>query len=118
MGAVMNAATARSYDVVKERSFGLCEVCGKARATEVHHILHRSHGGPDSPENLLHVCGWGNTSGCHGKAHTDTHRYGNGWALRSGNGPEHQPGARPVLYRGRWVLLTADGGLVEQEVVF
>lgn len=109
----MKAESRRGYNLVAERSFGLCEVCGRAQAEQMHHRLHRSHGGGESPANLLHVC-----HVCHSKAHLDTHRYGNGWAMRSGVGPEHAPVNKQVLYRGRWVLLTADGGLVEQEVVF
>jgi hypothetical protein len=101
------AESRAAYERVKERSFGLCEICGTARATEVHHRLHRSHGGLDVAENLLHVCGWGNHSGCHGKAHSDSDRYANGWAVRSGG----NPALRPVLYRGSLTILTAEGGL-------
>lgn len=101
------AESRQAYDRVKARSFGLCEVCGAKRATEVHHRLHRSHGGRDTVTNMIHVCGWGNTSGCHGAAHTDSNRYGNGWAVRSG----FDPGLLPVLYRGELMMLTEDGGL-------
>lgn len=115
----MNADSRRAYERVAERSFGLCESCGKRRATEKHHRLHRSHGGKDSPENILDLCGRGNTSGCHGDAHTASDRYVIGVSIRSGKGPEHEPRNRPVLYRGRWVFLTADGGIQEQgEVEF
>jgi 5-methylcytosine-specific restriction endonuclease McrA len=101
------AESRQAYERVKTRSFGLCELCGAKRATEVHHRLHRSHGGPDTVTNLLHVCGWGNTSGCHGAAHTDSNRYANGWAVRTG----YDPGLMPVLYRGALMILTEDGGL-------
>jgi hypothetical protein len=96
-----------AYDRVKERSFGMCEICGTKRATEIHHRLHRSHGGKDTVTNLIHVCGWGNHTGCHGAAHSDPKRYANGWAVRSGG----NPALRPVLYRGSLTILTAEGGL-------
>lgn len=96
-----------AYERVKERSFGMCEICGKARAKEIHHRLHRSHGTLDTVENLLHVCGTGNHTGCHGKAHSDSARYSNGWSVRSA----FDPALMPVLYRGRLTILTAEGGL-------
>lgn len=101
------AESRAAYATVKERSFGLCEICGKARATQVHHRLHRSHGTLDVPANLLHVCGTGNHTGCHGLAHSDSDRYANGWAVKSGG----NPALTPVLYRGRLMILTAEGGL-------
>lgn len=96
-----------AYNGVGFRSFGLCEICGKARATQKHHRLHRSHGTLDTVENLLDVCGSGNHTGCHGLAHSDPKRYENGWAVKSG----FDPATVPVLYRGRRTILTADGGL-------
>jgi hypothetical protein len=96
-----------AYAKVRERSFGMCEICGIRQATEIHHRQHRSHGGLDIVTNLLHVCGWGNHTGCHGKAHADSDRYANGWSVRSG----FNSALRPVLYRGQLVILKADGGL-------
>lgn len=101
------AQSREAYARVKERSAGLCEICGERQATETHHRLPRSHGGPDSVENLIRVCGWGNHTGCHGKAHSDSLRYANGWAVRSG----YDPALLPVVYRGQLTILTADGGL-------
>jgi 5-methylcytosine-specific restriction endonuclease McrA len=101
------AESRAAYARVKERSFGLCEICGAKQATEIHHRLHRSHGGQDTVQNLLHVCGWGNHTGCHGSAHSHTDRYTNGWAVRTGN----DPALRPVLYRGRLMILTQEGGI-------
>lgn len=56
--------------VVKWRSGGNCEarivgVC-EGRATEVHHRAGRGFDGCHDPALLLHVCGRGNVSGCHG----------------------------------------------------
>lgn len=59
---------------VIERSSGRCEaavegVC-KVRGTNAHHKHMSGQGGPDTPENLLWVCGSG-TTGCHGWIHAN-----------------------------------------------
>jgi len=101
----MTAAESRQgYDRAADRSFGLCEACGLHQAVQMHHRLHRSHGGDERVENLLHVC-----LKCHHDAHHDPLRYANGWAVRSG----YNPGTVSILYRGHVVFLTADGGLIE-----
>lgn len=41
---------------VQARSGGVCECCCKARATEMHHRIPRSVGGPWTPANIVHVC--------------------------------------------------------------
>lgn len=107
------AESRRAYELVRERSFGVCEICGRRRATEVHHRLYRSQGGVDLVENLLHVCGLGNHTGCHGDAHSDPARYTLGWALRSGT----VPAVEPLLYRGRPATLTTDGGVAYPDEV-
>lgn len=71
---------------VRGRSGGVCEACGRARATEQHHRLYRSRGGADVVSNLLDLCGWGNHSGCHGVAHTRTGEL-RGLSIRSGGDP-------------------------------
>jgi 5-methylcytosine-specific restriction endonuclease McrA len=100
------AMTAREskegYSRVAERSFGLCEGCGKVQATQMHHRLHRSHGGDERVTNLLHMC-----LTCHQSAHLDSDRYVIGWAVRTG----YDPADVWVVYRGNPVALTADGGL-------
>ena len=48
-----------------EQDFVLCENCGK-RAVDVHHLVLRSHGGTDNPDNLILLC-----RNCHEKAHKD-----------------------------------------------
>lgn len=44
-----------------------CVVCGKT-ASEAHHIIPRSLGGPDDTWNLASVCADRMTGGCHRKA--------------------------------------------------
>lgn len=43
-----------------------CPFCGRP-STVGHHIVPRSQGGAKGP--LVHVCGGGNESGCHGRIH-------------------------------------------------
>lgn len=103
------AQSKRAYQRVAERSFGLCEGCGHARASQMHHRKYRSRGGLDEVANLLHLCAGvvgGNVDGCHGRAHTQEGE-DDGWSLPSGVTPAHEL----VLYRGNWVYLLPDGGL-------
>lgn len=46
---------------------GRCVVCGRT-PVQAHHLVPRSHGGSKGP--VVHLCGLGNASGCHGKAHS------------------------------------------------
>ena len=57
-------ATARAIHL---RDHGRCRVpgCRSARGLEIHHIIHREHGGTHDPSNLILVC-----SSCH-QAHHD-----------------------------------------------
>jgi len=90
---------------VEARSGGVCEACGRARATEKHHRLFRSQGGLHTVENLLDLCGWGNHTGDHGVAHTKA-GFEKGWSVRSGDDPAEIPVEHALFGR---VLLTADG---------
>lgn len=96
--------------LLNERSLGLCELCGHP-ATNIHHRLPRGMGGTrraiHTVEWLLHLCGWGNSTGCHGAVESSRHvAYTNGWLLR-----QHQtPPTSPVWVYGRtWVILKPDG---------
>ena len=67
-----------------------------------------SQGGKWEPANILHVCGWGNYSGCHAWCHKDEDGVANrtGWVLKSWQ----DPAAEPVLFPdGRWYLLDSSG---------
>lgn len=72
---------------VMRRSRGMCELCGVKQATNLHHRKPRSQGGEHTVENLVALCGMGNTSGCHGLAHTHTDRYVKGWLVKRGDDP-------------------------------
>lgn len=56
------------YEQVRQRDGNKCRVClypGYGGAgIEVHHIVYRSHGGPDEAWNLICLC-----NPCHGQAH-------------------------------------------------
>jgi hypothetical protein len=42
--------------IVRERSEGICEICGALRASEQHHRRNRSQGGQWQPSNILDLC--------------------------------------------------------------
>ncbi len=82
----MSAPTPQARNIVAERCGGMCEVCGVARATNVHHRRGRGMGGTrraiHTPAWLLAVCGQGNTSGCHRRIESNRpEAERNGWAL-------------------------------------
>ncbi|QFU87845.1 HNH endonuclease [Amycolatopsis sp. YIM 10] len=92
------------------RSAGICEKCGRAAATEVHHRCGRKMGGTvrrwiNLPANLLHLC-----SPCHEfvtntrgqRAFIETM----GWLVREGI---RLPSEIPVLLARGLVLLRDDG---------
>lgn len=102
----MGERTARK--IVRARSGGVCELCQKQRATDVHHRKNRSQGGLWEPQNLLHLC------------HDEHMRittspalsYERGWSVRSG----HDPATQPVWLAGHgWSLLRADGSVAPYE---
>ena len=102
----MNERKARA--ILYERSNHVCELCGRARATEAHHRKNRSQGGLWSADNLLHVC-----HSCH--VHVTTHPASareQGWAVRS----TANPAEVPVWLAGRgWHHLQADGSVAPTE---
>ncbi|WP_051393065.1 hypothetical protein [Glycomyces arizonensis] len=102
----------RARQLVRERSGGVCEVCGAARATNYQHRKNRSQGGPWSAANGLDVCGSG-TTGCHGyiHAHPDEACL-KGWSVRSWD-DEH---AIPVQTHMGPLLLDDEGGWAWAEI--
>ncbi|HEY6004453.1 MAG TPA: HNH endonuclease signature motif containing protein [Anaeromyxobacter sp.] len=52
---------------VRERDLGRCQVPGcSRRAVHAHHIIPRSQGGTDDPENLVALCACHHLRGIHG----------------------------------------------------
>jgi hypothetical protein len=50
------------------RARGICEICGKAQATEVHHLQYPLWGTFDTPTNLQAAC-----HSCHSVEHDKVH---------------------------------------------
>jgi len=100
--------------LLRERSVGRCEMCGRP-ATNTHHRRPRGMGGSkdpatDRPANLARLCGSG-TTGCHGWIENNrTAAEDCGWLVPQG----HDPATVPILIMGLggmldWVLLDDDG---------
>lgn len=97
-----------------ERCGGVCEWCGHARATQLHHRLYRSRGGLGLLVNAAALCGSGNHTGCHGRAHSKAGEDA-GWSVRVGQ----DPAVVPVLYRDLGLVrLQPDGMLLPELVTF
>jgi hypothetical protein len=93
--------------IVRERSGGVCECCGRARATNFSHRKGAGQGGEWSAANGLDACGSGNASGCHGFIHQNPDAACElGWMLRRHQVPEGEPVVHAVFGR---VLLSRDG---------
>jgi 5-methylcytosine-specific restriction endonuclease McrA len=61
------AAHERQRFAVFERDGWRCQHCGSRDNLHLHHQRFRSHGGPDSDENLIVLC-----AECHRAIHTGT----------------------------------------------
>jgi hypothetical protein len=61
-------ARARRDQRIFERDGWRCAVpgCTSHRNLQVHHVVFRSHGGGDEPENLITLCAWHHQRGVHG----------------------------------------------------
>lgn len=96
--------------IVAARSNGACEVCDRARATNMHH--RRKAGRVWTPSNVLHVCGMGNAAGCHGHIETNPAAAKEmGWWLE----PHQDPATVPVWLARRGLVLLGDDGSTRQE---
>lgn len=114
--------SAGTRTALHERAHGCCEVCGSTGATNAHHRINQSQGGPDTLGNLMLVCGSG-TTGCHGwitvnpmeAARLGYTVTGQRISKRSGaDSPTDVPVLRWSRETGRhdWVLLDDDGGIM------
>lgn len=101
---------ARARRLVRQRSGGICEVCGVSRATNYQHRKGKAHCTPEemwAVSNGLDVCGQGNVSGCHGLIHQNpTGAKDNGWTVPFWGSPR----LAPVYRLSELVLLDDDGG--------
>lgn len=109
-----NSIPPRTREKVYARANGVCEVCGKyAPGADIHHRLAKGMGGTSNkrihdPSNLLAVCGWGNTSGCHGDIHgTADYAKAMGWIVSRFT--PHSPAEVPVRLWDGMFWLDDDG---------
>lgn len=99
--------TPQALKIMRARSGGRCEGCGKVGLLQAHHVCYRSRGGDGGAGNGLLLCGSGNASGCHGIAHT-----GEG-AERGWSASSYSETRRPVHHaRFGLVLITDEGRVV------
>lgn len=106
----MSAIPQKNRERVYARAKGMCEVCGKfAPGADIHHRLAKGMGGTSNkdihdPSNLIAVCGWGNTSGCHGDIHGNaSYAKAMGWIVSKFT--PYTPLQIPVrLWDGMWWL--------------
>lgn len=57
-------------DRVKRRDSETCRWCHTTDDVQIHHVRYRSEGGPDTPRNLISLCG-----ACHERAHSNKRKY-------------------------------------------
>jgi hypothetical protein len=77
-----SASWRRARQATESRAGGRCEVdapgCTR-RGVHAHHVIMRSHGGPDDPSNLVWVC-----AHCHDRIHGNpAWAYAAGWLRRA-----------------------------------
>lgn len=96
-----------SRPIVEDRSGGVCERCGVARATEKHHRKLRRHG-DHRAANLVDLC-----TPCHAWVHANpAAAYESGFMVRAASNPR----TVPVRHARRgWVQLI-DSGATKQVV--
>lgn len=99
---------------LNNRCMGRCEWCGHGgKRLEAHHRLYRSRGGRHNASNLVMLCGWGNHTGCHGRAHgadpgdLDAAERA-GMTLRTGQDPEQIEIRSVVFGIPQWLLPDGD----------
>jgi hypothetical protein len=90
--------------ILRERSGGICEVCGHAPAESVHH--RKKAGREWTPSNTLHTCGDG-VRGCHGhiEANPNAAKEQGWWLI-----PIQVPARTPVWLAGRGFVFLSDSG--------
>lgn len=95
-------------ELLRARSAGTCELCGREPATDAHHRVNRSQGGRWEITNLLHLC---RREHQHVTVNPAV-AYERGWSVRSTN----DPAAVPVFLAGHgWSLLRPDGSVAPFE---
>lgn len=109
MSTQITTATRR---ILRERSGGVCEVCGAARATEASHRRPRGMGGTSlthrhGPAWVIDAC-----HDCH-QGRIERHRVealAHGWLLDAGQDAAATPAWLTLIYGTGWWFLLDDGG--------
>lgn len=103
----MTDAEHHARRVLATRSDGVCETCGRRRATDYHHRQNRSQGGTWSPAAALHLC-----RRCHHTVTTHPEAaYRHGWLVYRGDDPAQVPVLLATEFGEIAVLLRDDGGI-------
>lgn len=100
--------TSETRAVIAARSASLCEICGGARAFDTHHRRPRGMGSTRRADSRTAAAGLHLCRDCHRLA--ESHRRLAvllGWLVPQG----FDPATQPVLIRGEWVRLGADGSV-------
>lgn len=109
MGSRKTGPDKRTVELVTARADGVCECCGAGAAEQCHHRQARGMGGSRDPaanatSNLFFIC-----YDCHSSIESKRMQsMGNGWLVSK----FEDPISKPILYRGTWVLLDDEGGLM------
>ena len=92
--------------LIRQRSWGICERCGRKPASEAAHRVGRGVGGKWDPSNLLDLC-----HDCHaGNHHEPARAYREGFHLQAHQSPLDEPVTLVVRGVRQAVLLDNDGG--------
>lgn len=110
----MKADERLARDLVRDRSMGVCEGCAVVLATDYAHRVGKGQGGGWSAANALHLCGPGNTGGCHGIGRKTAESLG--WIIRGRRDPLTVPAyIWTDPFAPSWTFLTDDGLYVHAE---
>lgn len=108
---VQTSEERRAREIVKTRSGGVCEVCGRREATDMAHRVGAGVGGKWRAGNLLHACRL-----CHSSNHDDPQNsFDHGWHLRANKDYLQEPVLMAKDGETRWCLLDDEGGIFPTE---
>jgi 5-methylcytosine-specific restriction protein A len=100
--------------LIRQRADDICERCGKHLGTQAHHRRPRGAGGSRRDDTNTASNGMWLCHHCHFLIEGDrTLSINLGWLVRQ----NHSPAEIPVVYRGKFVFLSDDGGLQPVEDV-
>ncbi|QRY51819.1 hypothetical protein [Mycolicibacterium septicum] len=104
----MTGFSPKTRQLINERADFVCELCGAAPVEQHHHRRARGSGGSkdpmtNTPANAFAIC-----AADHARIESyRTEALDKGWLVRQGKNPSEIP----ILYRGRYALLSVDGSI-------